>query len=308
MSIGDELKEFARNNAMRGKGAICVALVVTRHGKTLGLPLDPEKLLTEGGGQVMGLGKAAVQGILKDHGLTRVLAEEGGRTSRGSVGNMRNYIAFLNYLNSKGSVDLDQIEEWWMDRVREFFAAKPFVLRLDAAKSLRAVIRDLLSQAEKRQAQAKGSTLVGTLLQHLVGAKLNLLLDSPLKHHGANVADEVSGREGDFIIEDVAIHVTTAPTDALIRKCHRNIERGIKPLIITTSKGSGAAYVFAEQIGIEERIDVFEAEQFLAGNVYEIGKFAQAGRRTTVEQLITAYNAIVDECETDPGLRIEISR
>jgi len=54
------------------------------------------------------------------------------------------------------------------------------------------------------------------MLQHLVGAKLNLLLDDPIKHHGASVADDVSGREGDFVVEDVAIHVTTSPTEALI--------------------------------------------------------------------------------------------
>nr|WP_281425983.1 DUF4928 family protein [Methylomagnum ishizawai] len=292
---------------MKGKGPLCVALVVTRHGRKLGMPLDPEALLTEGGGQVVGLGKSAVQAILKEHGIERVLAEEGGRTSRGSVGNMRKYVAFLNEAHASGIIDFARLEAWWIERVREFFSGKPFVLRFDGSKSLRAVIRDLLSQAEKRQAQANGSTFVGTMLQHLVGAKLNLLLDSPLRHHGANVADDVSGRGGDFIVEDVAIHVTTAPSEALIRKCGRNLDNGMKLVIITTGRGAVVAEGLAEQAGIADRLDVFEAEQFIAGNLYEIGKFAQAGRRTTTEQLISEYNAIVDECETDPGLRIEVA-
>jgi len=307
MSIDEKLKEFAQKNHMKGKGPLCVALVMTRHGKKLGMPLDPDSLLTNGGGQVMGLGKASVQYILKEHGVNSVIAEEGGRTSRGSVGNMRKYVAFLNDLHAESPIDFEQVEAWWIERVKEFFSGKPFVLRFDASKSLRAVIRHLLSQAEKRQAQAHGSTIVGTMLQHLVGAKLNLLLDSPLQHHGANVADDVSGREGDFIVEDVAIHVTTSPSEALIRKCRKNLDNAMRPVIITTNRGALIAEVLAEQAAMADRLDVFEAEQFLAGNLYEIGKFAQAGRRTTAEQLISEYNAIVDKCETDPSLRIDFA-
>jgi hypothetical protein len=308
MSIDHKLREFAKTNQMKGKGPLCVALVVTRHGKKLGLPLDPAALLTGGGGQVLGQGKSAVQFILRDHGINRVLAEEGGRTSRGSVGIMRKYVAFLNAQHSQGDVDLDQIEAWWAEGVRKFFSGKPLLLRFDASKSLRAVIRDLFSQAQKRQEQDIGSTFVGTMLQHLVGAKLNLILDIPLRHHGANVADDVSGRAGDFILEDVAIHVTTSPSEALIRKCRKNLDNGLKPIIITTHRGALLAEGLAEQADMAERLDVFEAEQFLAGNLYEIGKFAQAGRRTTAEQLVFQYNTIVDECETDPSLRIDIAR
>lgn len=307
MSIDEKLKEFAQKNRMKGKGPLCVALVVTRHGKKHEMPLDPKALLTDSGGQVMGLGKSAVQYILKEHGVVNVIAEEGGRTSRGSVGNMRKYVTFLNDLHAESPIDFEQVEAWWIERVREFFSGKPFVLRFDTSKSLRAVIRNLLSQAEKRQAQANGSTIVGTMLQHLVGAKLNLLLDSPLQSHGANVADDVSGREGDFIVEDVAIHVTTFPSEALIRKCRKNLDNAMKPVIITTNRGALIAEGLAEQADMADRIDVFEAEQFLAGNLYEIGKFAQAGRRATAEQLISKYNAIVDKCETDPSLRIDFA-
>ena len=56
MSIDEKLKEFAQKNHMKGKGPLCVALVMTRHGKKLGMPLDPDTLLTNGGGQVMGSG------------------------------------------------------------------------------------------------------------------------------------------------------------------------------------------------------------------------------------------------------------
>jgi hypothetical protein len=94
------LEAFAIDSKMKGRGALCVALVVTRHAKRNGLPLDDAKLLTEGGGQVLGLGKGAVQAILRDHGITKVLAEEGGRTSRGSIGTCKTTFDFSTGLHN----------------------------------------------------------------------------------------------------------------------------------------------------------------------------------------------------------------
>ena len=67
-----------RSGTCPGKGPLCVALIVTRYAQERGLPLDPEKLVTKSGGQVRGLGKAAVQSVLRRHGIERVLAAEGG--------------------------------------------------------------------------------------------------------------------------------------------------------------------------------------------------------------------------------------
>ena len=308
VNLDKRLVEFAEKEGMKGKGPLCVALVVTRHARDAGLPLAPEKLLTGKQGQVLGLGIAAVQSILKDHGIARTLAKEGGRTSRGSIGNMQKYVAFLNDLHSKGKADLAFIEEWWIQRVSEFLAEGPFFLNYDTSKSLRAVVRDLLAQAQKRQSQFQGSTFAGTMLQHLVGAKLTLLLSDGVEHHGANVADDPSGRPGDFIVEDVAIHVTMLPSEALMQKCAKNLANGLKPVIITTAKGALVAEGLAEPIGIVDRVDIFEAEQFLAGNLYEIGKFGGTGRKATATHLVAEYNKIIGEHETDPSLRIEVAK
>lgn len=182
------------------------------------------------------------------------------------------------------------------------------ILRFDAAKSMRTAIRDLLAQAEKRQAAVRGATIMGTVLQHLVGAKLSLILPELPAMHGASVADEVSGRDGDFIVEDVAIHVTTAPSEGLIRKCRRNLDHSIKPIIITTYRKVPVAEELADVQSISDRLDVFDVEQFLAGNIYELGKFTVTGRKTTAELLISAYNKIIDECETDPSLKIDLTK
>lgn len=308
MNVEAKLQQFAQrsNFIAKGAGPLCVALVVTRHAVTDGLPLDPAKLLTKGGGQVRGLGKAAVQSILKDHGVARVLSEEGGRTSRGTPALMTLYVNFLNQLRIKGAVDLKVIEKWWIGRIQDYFAAKPFVLRFDPSKSLRAIVGDLLAQAQKRQADAGGRMFAGAMLQHLVGAKLDVVLGGGVEHHGASVADAPSGRDADFLVGDVAIHVTVTPGEALIRKCERNLQKGLRPVIVTVYKGVPIAGGLADQRAIADRIDIFEAEQFLAGNLYELGKFGAQGRRATAEQIVERYNSIVSECESDLSLRVNL--
>lgn len=85
--LQDALNQFTADKGFRGKGPLCVALVVTQHARTMGLPLDPDKLLTERGGQVYGLGKGAVQAILAKHGIERVLAAENHRFEQQRRGN-----------------------------------------------------------------------------------------------------------------------------------------------------------------------------------------------------------------------------
>ena len=288
---------------MGSKGTICVGLTVTRKATETGLPLKFETILTGNRGQVSVLGKSNVQRILGDYGITRVLAEEGGRTNRGNMGLTEKYVSFLN-ANNFSKKDLRQIEEWWVGKVREFFAGKPLQMKLDPSKSMRALIRELIALAEKRQTQNRGSTIVGTVLQHLVGAKLTLLLPEAPEMHGASVADAVSDRSGDFILDDVVIHVTSAPGEAVIRKCIRNIENGKRPIVITIYRQVTVAEGLADSAGIADRVDVFDIEQFIAGNLYELGRFVSRGRGETATRLVDAYNDIVERFETDPSLKI----
>lgn len=305
----EELAAFTAEKSFRGKGPISVALVVTQHAKTMGLPLDPESLITEGGGQVLGLGKGAVQTILKRHGIDRVLAAEGGRTSRGSLGNMREYVAFLNGLGQKASINLEAIEAFWIDRVHEFFAGKPFKIKLDASRSLRMVVRDVIAQAEERQKTTPGMYYAGAVLQHLVGAKLDCALGQGLlEHNSFSTADAPNERAGDFFLGDVAIHVTTSPGEAVIERCRENLNDGYRPILVTIQRGLGVAEGLATNVGLGDRIDIFEIEQFVALNLYELAKFAAEGRRTAVTDLVSRYNEIVEEFETDPSLKIELRR
>ena len=303
----EELKHFFDVNQMGSKGALCVGLVVTREAIERGLPIDFSTLLTENRGQVRILGKAPVQKILVDHGIVRVLAEEGGRTNRGNMGLAERYLAFLNGARCSKE-ELVNIEEWWVERVRDFFAGKPLALKFDPSKSIRSIVRDLIDVAEKRQSQNRGGQIVGALLQHLVGAKLSLIVPQEMmaQMHGAYVADAVSDRDGDFSYGDAVIHVTSAQGEAVIRKCTKNIEDGFHPIIITTNKRVSVAEGLAESAGIANRLEVWDIEQFLSMNLNERGLFCQDGRKDMAVRLVEAYNKIIDTCETDPSLKIQI--
>jgi hypothetical protein len=220
---------------------------------------------------------------------------------------MEAYVDLLNSLHRGGLADLEKIERWWIDAIREYFAAQPFVLKSDPAISLSSAISDLLAQAEQRQAEDEGATYVGTVLQHLVGAKIELAFDRLVEHHGASVADAVSGRPGDFVIDNVAVHVTTAPSEALLDKCLSNLESSFSPLIVTLGSRVAAARQMAEIKRIADRVDVFAAEQFIAANLLELGASRRPTRKATLEQLVDRYNTIVEKCETDPSLRIKVS-
>ncbi len=301
------LSSYQSAKKLTSKGKLAAILFVSRLAKRDGLPLNSDALVTDQKGQVLGLGKAAVQAILSDHGVTRVLAEEAGRTSRGSLGNMQDYVAFLNELHLDGLADTTAIENWWVARVRDFFSAQPFALRYDTSKSLRAIVRDLLAQAVKRQKENPGTMYAGAVLQHLVGAKLTLILpDGAVASNGFSVADSATSRGGDFIIDEVVIHVTTAPGEALMRKCVANLQAGTRPIVVTTYDSMPGAESLARIQGIDGRVDILEIEQFIAANVYELSQFKTAERRVTVDRLIAQYNQIVDQCETDPSLRVTV--
>lgn len=309
-ALEEKLAGFRDAHRIKGKGQLAVMLHITRLAREKGLPIDPETLRTPKKGQIAGQGKARVQGILKEHGILRVLAEEGGRTSRGSLGNAFAYCEFLNGLHEEATtgeaLDLGRAEEWWVARVRDFFNARPFVLKFDRSKSLRSIVSDLLEQALKRQKESPGATYCGTVLQHLVGAKLDLVLppENRVKHYGANVADSPTARAGDFVLDKVAIHVTTAPSEALIRKCKTNIEAGLRPVVVTLAESRPGVDSIAKGLDVAGRIDVIEAEQFIAANILEWSQFSEANVSCEVIRLIKRYNEIIEEVETDPSLRI----
>lgn len=305
-TLEDKLRSFvAENDFAKTRGALNVGLVMTRRARELGLPLDADAQLSPSRGQVAGLNGEAGNRILRDHGVTRSIGTEVGRTNRGSIAKMRSYVAFLNALPADQQ-DLARIEQFWAELFKARFASAPFKLRREAGLSIEYVVRDLLQQSEERQQESGGAMIVGTMLQHLVGAKLEEALDGriELRHHAANTNDAGHGRGGDFDIGDTVIHVTATPSEALMRKCADNLRAGARPVIVTTPRGLALADGLASFAGIRAGIELLEIGQFVATNVQELGLFAVVGAAEALERIVERYNAIVDAHEVDPSLRI----
>ncbi len=305
-SLELSLVKFKDQNQVVNVGSLGTVLVLTRKAKTFGLPFDHSKLLTRGGGQVSGLSGANINKILRSHGVMQMVGTESGRTSRGTPSLAKTYINFIHALPSLTAEDIEAIEAWWIARFIDFFNTEPFRLNYDSSRTLASVIRNLLDQALDRQKKSPGKTYIGAVLQHLVGAKLELALpEIEIIHNGASVADTVSARSGDFTIDNAVIHCTTAPSEALMRKCQVNIQSGQHPIILTIGKMIGAAEGLAENLGIEGRVEILDALQFLATNLYEMGLFKGSNRKITVLRLMEKYNEIVAKYESDASLRID---
>jgi len=192
-------------------------------------------------------------------------------------------------------------------RLIESLVTEGMSFNFDNEKSVAANLANIFAQAGEIQKNSGGANFVGAMLQHLVGAKLDIVLGEGIaSHHGFSVADHSTDRAADFEVNGIAIHVTTHPSEALIRKAAKNIQAGLKPLIVTLAEGvDGAAYLL-KSTEWKDRVDVIDATQFLTANVYE-RSFFQAGEcKATLISILTRYNEIVVECETDPVLRIRL--
>lgn len=176
ISARERLKTFQDENGIHTKGPLSLVVQFTRLVSARPFPLNPDDFQTDSKGQVAGIGGGNLKKILKEHGITQLLSSEGGRTSRGSMGLMIKYVDFLNAWNAEETVEFAFVEEYWAEQVREYFRNQPFILATDASKTIAANLDDLFEQAKKRQLQNPGTQYLGTVLQHLVAAKLSLVL------------------------------------------------------------------------------------------------------------------------------------
>lgn len=306
ISAEERLRLFQEENNIHTKGPLSVVIQFTRMVQGKDYPLNSDDYKTEQEGQVAGLGGGNLKKILRDHGITQQLSSEGGRTSRGSMGLMKKYVDFLNAWNTEETVNLSFVEDYWVEQIREYFRNQPFVLTADMSKTIGANLDELFEQAKKRQRQNPGTQYLGTVLQHLVAAKLCLILpEGSFEIHGASVADAPTARSGDFVINKTIIHCTTSVGDLLINKCKSNINSGFRPVIITVFERVQMALNQIEDAGLTGRVEVWDIQQFLSANVQEHSLFDDDKRNSKLGAIIENYNQIVREKETDPSLRIE---
>ena len=306
ISPEERLCAFRDENNIVGKGPLSFVVQFTRTASVGEFPLNPDNFKTQKEGQVAGLGGGKLRKILKDHGITQQLSSEGGRTSRGSMGLMTKYVDFLNEWNAEEAIDFLYVESFWAEQVREYFRNLPFILTADPSKTIVANLEELFEQARKRQTENPGTQYLGTLMQHLIAAKLSLVLPAgSFEIHGASVADAPTERSGDFVINNTILHSTTSTGALLIEKCKRNLSSGCHPVIITVLSRVRTALDMLADANLAGRVEVWDVQQFLSSNVHKHSLFDETKRNSTLAEIISKYNEIIMEKETDPSLRIE---
>jgi hypothetical protein len=309
------LHKFKDDNKILSSGRLSMILVLSRKAFTNALPLDFKKLKTGGGGQIAGASGEAVRKILKNYKIQKKLSSEGGRTSRGSIKYAQDYINLLNVLCKKGLLGktnaqkkktLKEIESYWIQQVRLFFGGQRIKIPLDFSLSISEIVSIVLAEARERQKRMAGSMIEGAVLQHLIGAKLSIIFgDNIVIHHSASTADAPTARASDFTIGKSAIHVTTAPTEALIRKCKQNIQAGMRPIIVCPKDKIFTAQGMAENASLHGRIEIYAAQEFISTNLNEKAKFEPIQLEQTTHSYVQKYNDIVSKHETDQSLQLE---
>ncbi|WP_258185448.1 DUF4928 family protein [Bifidobacterium sp. UTCIF-39] len=110
---------FQKSHRINSKGSLAAVLQLNRAFSRDVLPINPNDYLTDKEGQVKGLSKDNCQSILEEYQIRRLLAAEGGRTSRGSVGLMKDYATLINE-KQPSSEDFGEIERFWIEQIRKF--------------------------------------------------------------------------------------------------------------------------------------------------------------------------------------------
>lgn len=284
-----------------------VGLVVSRMIAD-GIPIDDSRLYSEGKSQVRGLSGSTIAKILEQHGEVRLFTREGGRTSRGTIHLAVSFRNAINDVNPYPREGLDTnhisflLEDFFKDCVRiDYFDKQRITVDIETTKPVSSIISDILDAAAERSDKP-----TGVVLQHLIGAKLQLRFpEIEIGLDRANAADMQTDREGDFQVGTTAFHVTTAPMEKLISRCVENKRSGYRPVILTLESKVLAARQMAENVGMSEQISVQASEMFIGTNIEEIAIYDGDKIREGVARLIRTYNERIENIEIDKSLMID---
>ncbi|EMU1904383.1 DUF4928 family protein [Salmonella enterica] len=302
---GERAKNGSMNTNVMNAGLIVSQMVAD------GLPITDARLYSDGKSQVRGLSGPTISKILERHGETRTFTREGGRTSRGTIYLAAAFREVLNNTLIPEDIHIDtvfvstQLEEFFTQCVRlDYFDKQRITINLDHTRPVSVVVGEIIKATAERSDKP-----TGVVLQHLIGAKLQLRFpDIEIGSDRANAADLQTDREGDFQIGTTAFHVTTAPMEKLISRCAENKRAGYRPIILTLESKVIAARQMADNVGMSDQISVQAAETFIGNNIEEIAIYDGDKIREGLARLIRTYNARINAIEVDKSLMIDEPR
>lgn len=261
--------------------------------------------------------KARVVSILRMHGQIDLIpsVEAGGESGRTSGSTKRAGLEFMRLIGEAltrapaghhNRQEGDALVAYLYGRIFALLAehrnlqgiTAPYV----ASESMATYIAKLLNAHQ---------TNPGAVLQHLIGAKLDLrFAEQPgvVGHHSAATADVQIGRLGDFEIGSTVFHVTKNPTNDHFRKAWQNAQNGRKVYLLVPRQMLTATISLAEVFkeGFTKKIDIHSVEGFVTQNLDELAVFDRDEALRQLHQVLTKYNELVARYENDPSLKIVI--
>jgi len=177
------------------------------------------------------------------------------------------------------------------------------VLQYEASLTLGAMVGCLFEQARKLQ-ENTGRKYIGALMHHLVGAKLALCF----AEKGEQVlVKELQAKElNGYQLHGTIIHVVANPDEVVLRQCVAELERGLRPMLVTTQDQLENAHRLADFGGLKNRVEIIDGPQFIAMNLYMRGSFSGRNNRAVLDDLIESYNDAASEAEQELSLLIKI--
>lgn len=151
----------------------------------------------------------------------------------------------------------------------------------------------------------------GAILQHLVGAKLELRYKSNnkinIEHNKSATADVQTNRKGDFDLGNSVIHVTKSPTTDHFKKALQNAESGrITYLLIPEDRMGTADLAKDIDSNYRAKVNVYSVEQFISQNIDELSLFQKEISLSNLKELLDTYNNLIEQYENDSSLKIVI--
>ena len=177
----------------------------------------------------------------------------------------------------------------------------PIRIRYKRQESIRTQIESLFLAVRRKKDPVSGEAQISRLMWHLVAAVLSL--------KGRLDFDAITSMSPSdaFRLGTSVIHVAYCPDWPLMHECFAESDQGLRPIVISTRTGAAQTEALAQEVGMGRKVEVLDITQFLVANMLEWTGFNGSQRRHTFEELIARYNAIVEACETDPSLKIEIA-
>lgn len=301
-----ESKRSKRGNVSRNVMAVGIGISELLQNR---FPLTNDYVQSDKGSQVRGLSGACIKTVLARHGEMRAFASEGGRTSRGTLPMALELATIINSTLPSDTCEDTRLEaanaiaNFFVERIQvDFFNRQRIKVEIDLQKPISVIVDDILAEASLRSDKP-----TGTVAQHLVGAKLEMLFPTiEIGKDNSNAADQQTDRSGDFQINDAAFHVTVSPMAKLTDRCRDNIRNGIRPIVVVPHDKVSFAYGLFESEGLGNRVQVIALESFIGINIEELSFYKRDLIRLNVARLLAHYNKRIEDIEPDKSLQIEI--